>query len=96
VVEECGRGSSKEHQCCLSLGRRAWNPDGVEGAVGVAEENDKEATDVRRCWVVRGVGNLGEVEGECELVLKVSMMCEMVDGRHEVLRVAGDEYADAV
>jgi hypothetical protein len=63
---------------CLSARRRVWNPDGVEGAVGVAEENDEEAADVRRCQVVQGVGNLGEVEGECELVLKVGVMWELV------------------
>jgi hypothetical protein len=50
---------------------------------------------MRRCQVVQGVGNLGEVEGECELVLKVGVMCELVDGSCEVLRVAGDEYANA-
>ncbi len=65
---------------CCTLGRRAWNPDGIEGALGVAEENDEEAADMRRSWVVRGVGNLGEVEGECELVLEVGV-CELVDGR---------------
>ncbi len=53
---------------CQGLKRRAWNPDGVEGAAQVAEENDKEAADVRRCQVVGGVGKLGEVEGKCEFV----------------------------
>ena len=27
---------------CCTLGRRAWNPDGVKGALGVAEENDED------------------------------------------------------
>ncbi len=62
----------------------------------MAEENDEEATNMRRCWLVGGVGNLGEVEGEHELVLEVSVMCELVDGRCEMLRVAHDEDSDAV
>ncbi len=37
---------------CQGLKRRAWNPDGVEGALGVAEENDEEAANMRRCWLV--------------------------------------------
>ncbi len=62
----------------------------------MAEENDKEAADMRRSWVVRGVGNLGEVEGECELVLEVGVMCELVGGRCKVKKVAGDEDSNAM
>ncbi|WP_039386955.1 hypothetical protein [Neochlamydia sp. TUME1] len=65
-------------------------PDGGEGAAGMGEEDDEESTGVRRRWFGRGVGNLGEVAGDCGAVDKLGMGAEVVDCGGELLRRAGE------
>lgn len=43
-----------------------------------------------RCWFSRGVGNLGEVAGDCGAVDKLGMGAEVVDCGGELLRRAGE------